>query len=438
MSIMELPDCYYPIPPINITPCAPTPNHTLHLNNLDDEFYKKFIPYVYIFKKSVGIDTLKSSLSRVLVDYYPFAGRFRTSTKDENKLVVDCNGEGALFVEASMDITVEELLKSSMMPNSSWKKIIYNMESKNAVDTPLLIIQVTNLRCGGMILCASINHSLSDGTGASQFLNAWGQLTQKPDSNLTIIPSHDRQVLNIQESSQVNFTHPIYIKEPTHPNSETNLTTWFLTQSLVPTSFIFRFDEILRLKKQCTTSSFNHITSFEAITAHLWRSLVKATNLSLSRTVKLCFTVNFRKKMKLLPKGYYGNGFVLAGVESIVKDLVAANNLDHGVKLVQNAKASVDEEYIKSTIDVVKDKKVIHDGSISLYVTQWNRLGLEDVDFGEGKPLHLGPLSVQIYCVFLPVIGDPNAVRVLLSVPKNIVEKFQHYMIEIECWGKDE
>jgi hypothetical protein len=90
----------------------------------------------------VGIDTLKSSLSRVLVDYYPFAGRFRTSTEDENKLVVDCNGEGALFVEASMDITVEELLKSSMMPNSSWKKIIYNMESKNAVDTPLLIIQV--------------------------------------------------------------------------------------------------------------------------------------------------------------------------------------------------------------------------------------------------------------------------------------------------------
>jgi hypothetical protein len=142
--------------------------------------------------------------------------------------------------------------------------------------------------------------------------------------------------------------------------------------------------------------------------------------------------------MKLLPKGYYGNAFVLAGVESMVKDLVAANNLDHGVKLVQKAKASVDEEYIKSTIDVVKDKKVIHDGSISLYVTQWNRLGLEDVDFGEGKPLHLGPLSVQIYCVFLPVIGDPNAVRVLLSVPKNIVEKFQHYMIEIECWGKDE
>jgi hypothetical protein len=142
MSTMELPDCYYPIPPINITPCAPTPNHTLHLNNLDDELYKKFIPYVYIFKKSVGIDTLKSSLSRVLVDYYPFAGRFRTSTEDENKLVVDCNGEGALFVEASMDITVEELLKSSMMPNNSWKKTIYNMESKNAVDTPLLIIQV--------------------------------------------------------------------------------------------------------------------------------------------------------------------------------------------------------------------------------------------------------------------------------------------------------
>lgn len=49
-----------------------------------------------------------------------------------------------------------------------------------------------------------------------------------------------------------------------------------------------------------------------------------------------------------LPKGYYGNGFVLACAEIIVKDLVAVN-LRHGLEVVNEAKASLDdEEYIRS------------------------------------------------------------------------------------------
>ena len=139
-----------------------------------------------------------------------------------------------------------------------------------------------------------------------------------------------------------------------------------------------------------------------------------------------------------LPEGYYGNAFVLASAESTVKDLVAANNLDHCVKLVQQAKAGVNEEYVKSTIDVLKDKTLVPDGSLSLLVTQWTRLGLEDVDFGEGKPLYTSPTATQFYCLFLPVIGDPKAIRVLFSVPKQMVEKFQHNMTEIDNWDKYE
>jgi len=135
-----------------------------------------------------------------------------------------------------------------------------------------------------------------------------------------------------------------------------------------------------------------------------------------------------------LPEGYYGNAFVLASAESTVKDLVAANNLDHCVKLVQQAKASVDEEYVKSTIDVLKDKTLVPDGSLCLLVTQWNRLGLEERDFGEGKPLYTSPTATQFYCLFLQVIGGPNAIRVLFLVPKHMVEKFQHYMREIDNW----
>ena len=145
---MELPDCFYPRAPITITPCAPTPKHSLYLSNLDDQKFLRFsIKYMYLFKKSVSLDTLKSSLSRVLVDYYPLAGRLRrTSTEDDHKLEVDCNGEGAVFAEAFMDATVEELLEPSKVPNKSWRKLLYRVEAQSFLDVPPLVVQVRFIR----------------------------------------------------------------------------------------------------------------------------------------------------------------------------------------------------------------------------------------------------------------------------------------------------
>ncbi|XP_058761194.1 alcohol acyltransferase 9-like [Vicia villosa] len=395
---------------MTITPRTSTPNHSLSLTNLDDAMYMRISPYyLCFFKKSLEMDSLKSSLSRVLVDYYPLAGRLRKSTEDENKLVIDCNGEGVLFVEASMDITIEELLTSSMIPNSSWNKL-HNVKVQNLIDIPPLIIQVTNLRCGGMILCASISHSLCDGIGASQFLNAWSELTRKPFSKIPAskIPS---------------------------PNIHKNL-THFNLESSVTMLFNFGENEILCLKKQCITIPFKHITSFEAIAAHIWRSRVKACKLPSSCIVKLIFPIDFRKKMKI-PKGYYGNGIVLACAKSTVKDLVVANNLDHCVELVQQAKANVNEEYVKSVIAIHKDKTIKLDSSIILRITQWSKLGLIYIDFGEGKPLYVGSLNMKYWCMFLPVIGDSNAVRVILSVPENIMEMFHHYVTDIKSWREE-
>ncbi|KAK7376777.1 hypothetical protein VNO80_02193 [Phaseolus coccineus] len=79
------------------------------------------VKYVHLLKKCVSLDVLKSSLSRVLVDYYPLAGRLRRSSicEDDHKLEVDCNGEGAVFAEAFMDATAEQLLEPCKLPNNS-------------------------------------------------------------------------------------------------------------------------------------------------------------------------------------------------------------------------------------------------------------------------------------------------------------------------------
>lgn len=132
-----------------------------------------------------------------------------------------------------------------------------------------------------------------------------------------------------------------------------------------------------------------------------------------------------------LPQGYYGNGFVLACAEAKVKELVALN-MNHGVKLVKHAKSSITNDYVHSMVDMLEDKTVTTDLTNSLVISQWSKLGLEELDFGEGKALHMGPLTSDIYCLFLPVVGDFDAVRVLISMPESVVHKFEFYMQEFD------
>lgn len=142
----ELPNCFYTAPPSLIRPSAPTPAGSLYLSNLDDQHFLRFsIKYLHIFKASVPAETLKQSLSRVLVDYYPLAGRLRRSCHgDDRKFEVDCNGEGALFAEASMDLTAEELLGLSRRLNRSWRKLLYMAEGQSFMNAPPLIVQVSD------------------------------------------------------------------------------------------------------------------------------------------------------------------------------------------------------------------------------------------------------------------------------------------------------
>ncbi|GAV72998.1 Transferase domain-containing protein [Cephalotus follicularis] len=426
LKSQDLPDCLYQNEPTLISPNTSTPKHSLYLSNLDDQKFLRFsIKYLYLFNKSVSPDILKHSLSKLLVDYYPLAGRLRTSTENDQKLEIDCNGQGAVFAEAFMDMTAENFLEHSMKPNRSWRKLLYKVEAQSFVDIPPLVVQVTNLRCGGMILCTGINHCLCDGIGTSQFLHGWAHMTAKPTLDLPISPSHSRHVLEPRYPTQINFAHPQYTKTIL---KDVDINQYLQSQPPVAVSITFTASDLRHLKRQCIPSL--KCTTFEALACHTWRSWVRSMDLPPSLNVKLLFSVNVRKKLNPeIPQGYYGNGFVLGCAQARVKDLVSTN-LYHGVNLVQEAKSSLSDDYVRSMVDLLEDKSVKTDLATSLVISQWSKLGLEDLDFGEGKPLHMGPLSSDIYCLFLPVVGDFDAVRVLVSMPERVIQNFEYYMKE--------
>ncbi|PKA63893.1 Omega-hydroxypalmitate O-feruloyl transferase [Apostasia shenzhenica] len=429
---MEIPDCYYPSEPVLVAPGGPTPKHTLYLSNLDDQIFLRFsIKYLYLFKRAVGAEILKLSLSRVLEEYYPLAGRVRASGEGDRgeKLEVDCNGEGALFAEAFLDLTAAEFLEGCRRPNRSWRKLLYRVDAPSFVAVPPLVVQVTHLQCGGMILCIAICHCLCDGIGSAQFLQAWAaQASVKPVVDLPISPFHCRHVLKPRVPPHITFSHPEFTSLPQPEPLPFLLSQFLQCQHLVPISATFTPEDILRLKKLCVPSL--KCTSFETVAAHVWRSWARALDLPPSLQIKLLFSFNVREKLEPeLPEGFYGNGFVLACAESTVEQLLNSNT-HYSVKQVQEAKGRITDELVRSLVDMLEMRKVKPDLSASLVISQWSKLGLEDLDFGEGGPLHMGPLASEIYCLFLPVIGDFYAFNVLMSMPEKVADKFEQYLKE--------
>jgi hypothetical protein len=86
------------------------------------------------------VETLKRSLSSVLVDFYPFAGRLDIQGGESGRPEVDCNADGVESVETSIDMTFEELEKDGFQYRSFFNELARTHE--NSYDAPLLTIQV--------------------------------------------------------------------------------------------------------------------------------------------------------------------------------------------------------------------------------------------------------------------------------------------------------
>lgn len=131
--------------PTLVRPSEETEKGLYFLSNLDQNI-AVIVKTIYCFKREdkgnerAG-EVIKSALEKVLVHYYPLAGRLTISP--EGKLIVDCNGEGAVFIEAEADCTMEEIGDITKPDPVTLGKLVYDLpHAKNLLEMPPLVAQV--------------------------------------------------------------------------------------------------------------------------------------------------------------------------------------------------------------------------------------------------------------------------------------------------------
>jgi hypothetical protein len=131
-----------------IVPSKPTPHEIKQLSDIDDQQGLRFhLPFVMFYrshpsmKREDPVKVIKEALGKALVFYYPFAGRIIEGPR--SKLIVDCTGEGILFVEADAGVTIDQLGDSIHPPFSYIEEFLHDVPGSSGIlGCPLLLIQV--------------------------------------------------------------------------------------------------------------------------------------------------------------------------------------------------------------------------------------------------------------------------------------------------------
>ncbi|KAL1817727.1 shikimate O-hydroxycinnamoyltransferase [Daucus carota subsp. sativus] len=420
-----------------IPPSKPTPSEKLWNSNLDLVVGRIHILTVYFYRPNGSQNffdsrTVKEALSNVLVSFYPMAGRL--GRDQEGRVEIDCNAKGVLYVEAESDNVVDDY--GDFRPSLELRRLVPEVDYSGDISScPLFIAQVTRFKCGGVALGCGVHHTLSDGLSSLHFINTWSDISR--GLSIAIPPFIDRTLLRARDPPTPVFDHVEY-----HPPPSLN-TPEAVKSPKAPTTTVLKLTlEQLNQIKSTAKSDGNakdHST-YEILSAHLWRCACKARGLSDDQMTKLYVATDGRFRLSPpLPPGYLGNVVFTATPAGTAGEIIS-EPLVNSAKRIHAALSKMGNEYLRSALDFLEcqpDLSALVRGpqyfaSPNLNINSWTRLPIYDSDFGWGRPIHMGP-AVILYEGTIYVIPSPTndrSVSLSVCLDADHVEKFKKFLYE--------
>lgn len=516
-----------------VMPAGETPREVIWNSNIDLVIPRIHTPSVYFYKPSsaAGRDNMfsykvmESSLARALVPFYPMAGRLQKDA--HGRIEINCNAEGVLLVEASADASIADF--GNFSPTLTLKQLVPSVTYTQDVSAyPLLVLQVTFFRCGGVSLGVGMQHHAADGMSGLHFINTWANMARGED--VEVKSFIDRTLLKARQPPLPTFAHIEYQAPP--PLLPSKLAS-DMTEA-VQTVGVFgkagqngggiacnggypkasnhnqsnggmiisngcakpqndclnpdihdvnnqhkhhdgdrlrhnvahhqngqhchdqqdhhtlnnrhhghdnehcahQYDDLQHynhhnglqqyghhLHDDVATPAILHLTkvqvrelraqaadkqtgatysTYEAISAHVWRCMSRARQLLGDQETKLYIATDGRARLQPpLPEGYFGNVIFTATPMARAGELIDTG-LSCGAGKIRQALERMDNEYLRSALDYLELQPNLgalvrgaHSfKSPNLGITSWTRLPIYDADFGWGRPIFMGPAGI--------------------------------------------
>ncbi|XP_020081186.1 spermidine sinapoyl-CoA acyltransferase-like [Ananas comosus] len=312
-----------------------------------------------------------------------------------------------------------------------------------------LALQVTQFACGGFALGMCVHHAMCDGAGATKFLCAVARLARGLGGP-PVDPVWDRSTLlgprkpprvELPRFNEIfDFDERVASRGPYDAASRSGAR---MARECFHVSNTCAERLRNRLVDESPTGS--RLTTFEALSAFIWRARVRTTGTgSNNEIVKMVYSMNISKILNPpLPAGYWGNVCVPAYVRLTAGEL-AEQPLSKTAVLIRESKRDVTDEYVRSYIDFQElnyARGITAGGSVAAF-TDWRRLGHSEVDFGWGGPVDTLPLSWKLLgsvetCFFMPYGATDErkdeGFRVLVSLPEKSLPSFKVEMETLSC-----
>ncbi|KAJ0111000.1 hypothetical protein Patl1_01838 [Pistacia atlantica] len=426
--------------PIFIQPEKKPYNGTHLLSNLDRAVVA-MMKTIYIYNldgktsSEAACDVIKQALSKVLVYYYPLAGRLKSNS--DGKLFVECiDTEGVPFVEAIANFSIVELGDITVPDTPKFEKFIYEVPGvENILEMPLMTVQVTRFKCGGFALGLTMNHCVADGKAGMEFVNSWAEiargvpLTTPPVLDNSMFMSGKRSPLDKSPTEKFNIVDI---------SDVSNLESQYQKENTVYKSFSFDQNKLAELKKKAMEEDegLKYCSSFTVLAALVWRARNQTLKMEPHQKSRLLFTVDIRSKLNTpLPKGFFGNGIVTSECTCTASEL-SENPFSFAVKMVQNAIKKVNEDYVQSYNDFFENISItIPPPSLTgtLVITSWTRIAFNSADFGWGEASQFGSVEIpKEVCLFSPAgIKETEGVMLILGLPVSAMNTFQELMNKV-------
>ncbi|KAJ0519135.1 putative benzyl alcohol O-benzoyltransferase [Helianthus annuus] len=378
-----------------IVPANPTPRELKPLSNIDDqERLRLQIPGIFVYRRDPKM-------------------RDKNPEGAERKLMVDCSGQGVLFIEAEADVTLDQFGDALRPPFPCMEELLYEVPGSSSIlHTPLLLIQVTRLLCEGFIFAIRFNHTMCDGLGLRQFLSGLGEIARGATSPSTL-PVWERELFCSSdqprgEKYQVPHTNGT-------PDDMVHKSLFFTTTD------ISAFRRLIPIDIQrCST--------FEVLSACLWRCRTIALQPDPKEDMPFLWPVNVRKIFNPpVPVGYYGNVMAFAAAISTAGDL-CNKPLGYALELMMKVKSDVTKGHIRSISDLMAFKGRLYFTDINAYtVSDLTSARFDEVDIGWGKAAYGGAAKGRPGMSYLVPYtnnkGEPG-IAIPVCLPSGVMERF--------------